>query len=163
MWVSSLEHLQIPWFALFLNPRENAARKLGKVVHGHLLVEGLEQGVHEHLHLKRFHYWSGNLTHLKYLEFGFIRNKVLRHRGCLFNEMLFNSTFFTLLHISSFSCHLLVSLYQLLVVGSHDLEGNHLVQYIGSAVSLRYEWRREGWSGKQTPSSLPTHSMLWLR
>ena len=50
------EHLEISWFALLLNPRENAARKLGKVVHGHLLVEGLEQGVHENLHLKCFHY-----------------------------------------------------------------------------------------------------------
>ncbi len=42
-------YLQVPGLALLLNPGENAARQLGEVVHAHLGVEGLEQGVHEDL------------------------------------------------------------------------------------------------------------------
>ena len=41
--------LQVSRFTALLNPGEDTARKLGKVVHWNLLVEWLEQGVHEHL------------------------------------------------------------------------------------------------------------------
>ena len=41
--------LQVAGLALLLDPTEDAARELGEVVHADLLVEGLEQGVHEDL------------------------------------------------------------------------------------------------------------------
>ena len=41
--------LEVPWFALLLDPAEDAAGQLGEIVHADLLVEGLEQGVHEDL------------------------------------------------------------------------------------------------------------------
>ena len=47
--------LQVAGLALLLDPTEDAARELGEVVHADLLVEGLEQGVHEDLeNLKPF-------------------------------------------------------------------------------------------------------------
>ena len=59
------EVLEVAWLALLLDPGEDTARQLGEVVHGdlqrqvcgrsgqegarHLLVERLEEGVHEDL------------------------------------------------------------------------------------------------------------------
>ena len=45
--------LEVPRLALLLYPAEHAPRQLGEVVHAHLLIEGLEQGIHEDLeHLR---------------------------------------------------------------------------------------------------------------
>ena len=41
------EVLQVPGLALLLDPVEDTPGQLSKVVHAHLLVEGLEQRVHE--------------------------------------------------------------------------------------------------------------------
>ena len=49
-----------------------------------------------------------------------------------YQRNLTNSTLSTLFHMSSVSWHLLMSLYKLLVVGSHDLQGNHLVFQMNS-------------------------------
>ena len=48
-YIMSISYLEITRLAAFLDPGEHTAWKLGKVVHRHLLVERLEQRVHEHL------------------------------------------------------------------------------------------------------------------
>ena len=97
--------LEVPWFALLLDPAEDAAGQLGEIVHADLLVERLEQGVHEDL--ENLKPTTGQTlianTLGPNLKLDLVWHEVLLHLG------------------SS-----LVSLHKLLIVGSHDLKGNNL-------------------------------------
>ena len=98
--------LQVSRFALLLDPTEDAARQLGEVVHADLLVEGLEQGVHEDLeNLKpvRGRSYDKDSSSGPNLKLDLVRNQILLDLGGS-----------------------LVSLHKLLIVSSHDLKGNDL-------------------------------------
>ena len=100
------EVLQVPGLALLLDPAEDAARELGEIVHADLLVEGLEQGVHEDLeNLKPESEVRPTLTNPSgpNLKLDLVRDQILLDLG-----------------------RSLVSLHKLLIVGSHDLKGNNL-------------------------------------
>ena len=99
------EVLQVPGLALLLDPAEDAARELGEIVHADLLVEGLEQGVHEDL--ENLKPTTGQTlianTSGPNLKLDLVRDQILLDLGGS-----------------------LVSLHKLLIVGSHDLKGNNL-------------------------------------
>ena len=98
--------LQVPRFTLLLDPTEDAARQLGEVVHADLLVEGLEQGVHEdleNLEPVRGQSYDNDSPSRPNLKLDLIRNQILLDLGGS-----------------------LVSLHKLLIVSSHDLKGNDL-------------------------------------
>ena len=98
----TISHLEIARLAAFLDPGEHTARKLGEVVHWHLLVKRLEKWVHEHLeHLELFvkilvpsPSWKPSYLKL-----------------CLISDQIFRNLWRS--HVSS---------HKLLVIGSHDLK-----------------------------------------